>query len=694
MKILMATDALGIGGAETHIVTLSRALSEKGHSVTVLSRGGVYEGALSAYGVRHMTIPYKSLLFDPRTSAFFCAVLSDGDYDIVHAHTRKTAFLLYRILKRRALPLVTTAHWTFSTVLWKRMLTRWGRKTLAVSEDIRDYLIENYGVKREDVTVTVNGIDGQKFKRSDAPFRPYEIVTVTRLDTGRSKTVWALLSVLPRLSERFPTVTLTVVGDGNEYADIKKKADEVNARLFRKAVRTVGARDDVFSYLDGAAVFVGASRAALEALSAGCVTLLSGDEGYLSLFDEVTAEKAKKTNFCFRGEEMLSEERLYTDLAHLLLLPTEERERLSSFGRDFVREEYSVEKMACDALSVYRAAREEMRPAAFLSGYYGYGNLGDELSFFAAIRLLRGRGIKRFFVPMPMKKREKCRDLTGISRYSPLSLFLCMRRCDRLVFGGGTLIQNATSRRSLFYYTALMRLAKGCGVPVEILAGGIGRVSGRQRECVRKCLASASLTLRTPLDIASLAALAPGKKARLLPDLVFSLPIFYEEKKRSGIAVSLRGGALPSALLQCLAGFKKTRGEEIYFVSMSPKDAPICRRAAEMTGGIYRRFEKADELVSLLTTLRYAVGMRLHFLILALRAGCCPISLSYDEKGEKFASFVNETLQKTLILTVDKNNERDLSVLHERLLLPSPTELVKAADRRLSMYYENEESET
>lgn len=689
----MATDALGIGGAETHIVTLARALSGMGHQVTVLSRGGVYEASLSEHGIPHIKVPYRRLLSDLRVSLFLSGVLSDGDYDIVHAHTRKMAFLLHRILKKRALPLVTTAHWTFSTVFWKRIFTRWGRKTLAVSEDIREYLIENYGVKREDVTVTVNGIDGEKYRRSNAPFRPYEIVTVTRLDTGRSKTAWALLSVLPRLSERFPTVTLTVVGDGNEYAEIKKKADAVNEVLGRKAVRTVGARDDVFPYLDGAAVFVGASRAALEALATGCVTVLSGDEGYLSLFEESVARKAKRTNFCFRGEMSLSEDRLYGDLVRALSLPKEERERLSSFGRDFVREEYSVEKMACDALSVYRAAREGMRPAVFLSGYYGYGNLGDDLSLSSAIRLLRERGAARFFVPMPMKKRGKGEEYTGIPRYSPFALFRYMRRCDRLVFGGGTLMQNATSRRSLFYYTFLMRLAKRCGVPIEILAGGIGDVRGRQRKSVRRCLLNATLTLRTPLDIADLHSLLPEAKAHLLPDLVFSLPIAEKEKKRSGIAVSLRGRVVPTALLDCLIRYRKRSGEEIFFFPMSQKDEAISRRAAEITGGSVCQGETAEELFSLLSTMRYAVGMRLHFLILALRIGCCPISLFYDEKGEKFASFVNESLQKRLILTVDKNCDKDMERLYERLFLPPPTDLLKEADRRLSIYYESEKSE-
>ena len=690
----MATDALGIGGAETHIVTLSRALSEMGHSVTVLSRGGIYETALSEYGIRHITVPYKRLLFQPRVSRFLAHVLSLGDYDIVHAHTRKTAFLFHRILKGRALPLVTTAHWTFSTVLWKRIFTRWGRKTLAVSEDIRDYLIRHYAVKGEDIRVTVNGIDGERFRRSGAPFRPYDIVTVTRLDTGRSRTAWALLSVLPRLAKRFPAVTLTVVGDGNEYRELRKRADAVNAALGRNAVRTVGASDNVLPYLDGASVFVGASRAALEALSAGCVALLSGDEGYLSLFDEATAEKAVRTNFCFRGEATLSEDKLYSDIVSALSLSKEERERLSMLGREFVMREYSVERMARDALSVYHKAIEGARPKVLLSGYYGYGNLGDDLSLSAAVRLLKARGVKGFFIPMPVLVRKKERDLAFIPRYSPLHLYVYMKRSDRLVFGGGTLLQNATSRRSLFYYTFLSRLAKACGVPTEILAGGIGQIKGGQKKGVKRLLSESKVSLRTPRDIADARRICPKGDFHLLPDLVFSLPFFCKEKRRSGICVSLRGSELPSSLLRCLRRFKKESGEPLCFVAMSPRDISVCRRAAEETGGEYCRFEEADGLLTLLSSSRYAIGMRLHFLILALMSGCCPVSLSYDEKGEKIADFVNDTLQSDLVLKVNPKSDDDLLLLYRTLHSPSPAASVTEVARLLSAYYGKEKSET
>ena len=51
LKILLLTDILDVGGAETHILTLASGLAALGHSVTVVSSGGRLEKA-----VRHKKI--------------------------------------------------------------------------------------------------------------------------------------------------------------------------------------------------------------------------------------------------------------------------------------------------------------------------------------------------------------------------------------------------------------------------------------------------------------------------------------------------------------------------------------------------------------------------------------------------------------------------------------------------------------
>ena len=57
MKILMTLMGLEIGGAETHVVELSKELRARGYDIVVASSGGVYERELEKSGIRHVTLP-------------------------------------------------------------------------------------------------------------------------------------------------------------------------------------------------------------------------------------------------------------------------------------------------------------------------------------------------------------------------------------------------------------------------------------------------------------------------------------------------------------------------------------------------------------------------------------------------------------------------------------------------------------
>ena len=136
MKILMCAMALDIGGAETHVLELSRALCSMGHSVTVASNGGAYVRELEACGIKHVRIPLHTKAPSRVIKSYFALkkLIKKEKFDIVHAHARIPAFvcgLLHPVLHFR---FVTTAHWVFDVnALWKR-IAYWGEKTVAVSE--------------------------------------------------------------------------------------------------------------------------------------------------------------------------------------------------------------------------------------------------------------------------------------------------------------------------------------------------------------------------------------------------------------------------------------------------------------------------------------------------------------------------------------------------------------------------------
>ena len=100
MKILLLIDALDIGGAETHVLTLAKGLRAQGHTVAVLSSGGALEGALAACGVTIHRFPTASLrraslvLSLGRCVRTLRRLQRAQKFDIMHAHTRRTALLL------------------------------------------------------------------------------------------------------------------------------------------------------------------------------------------------------------------------------------------------------------------------------------------------------------------------------------------------------------------------------------------------------------------------------------------------------------------------------------------------------------------------------------------------------------------------------------------------------------------------
>ena len=150
MKVLMTTMMMDIGGAETHVLEVSRELVRRGYDVTVASAGGVYVDKLRQAGVRHITAPLntRNPLHMLRAYKILARLLKKEKFDLIHAHARIPAYLCSLLSKRYHVRMVTTAHCTFKVNGILRRLTRWGERSLAVSEDIKQYLIDEYHISK------------------------------------------------------------------------------------------------------------------------------------------------------------------------------------------------------------------------------------------------------------------------------------------------------------------------------------------------------------------------------------------------------------------------------------------------------------------------------------------------------------------------------------------------------------------
>lgn len=660
MKILMLTDRFALGGAETHIAALIHALRAQGVQIEAASAGGAYTEQLTREGVPHHTLDLATRSPAALLAArkVLTALLEQGQYDLVHAHARLPAFLCDPICRRMNIPLVTTAHWVFRADGWRGRLSRWGSYTLAVSQDIRRYLIDSYGLSPDRIALTRNGIDTRLFfPRGDALPCRGRLMHVSRLDEGRAAAAEALIGIAPQLAE-IGFHSLTIVGDGTRYPALKKKAQAANLALGKDFIRMPGGSTDIAPLLRESDIFVGVSRAALEAMACGLPTILAGDEGYLSLLTPDTASRAEASNFCCRGAPPLDSAQLLEDLQSLFHDPARQKES-GEFAAEYVRHQYTAERMGKDALQAYSIALKRTDSPVIICGYYGFENVGDETVLKHLIEGLRRDGYGNITVLSAAPERTaRQHQVASCNRLALSTIRRAGKSNGIFLLGGGNLLQNETSSRSLFYYTRLMHYARRCGCRIWVV-GGIGKLTPRGERTAGHALRAVDGFLgRTPHDVAYFQQLAPKRAAaQLLPDgALWTRParnLPHNLPHEPFILLALRGESArqkDSALIDACALMAQHEGLRVVLCCMHPtQDAEAARWAtARIPRARLLPPLTAEVLIALLQAHgRLVVATRLHMLLFAAVAGTPAISLHDGGKISDYAAFAAACNEKS-----------------------------------------------
>ena len=84
----------------------------------------------------------------------------------------------------------------------------------------------------------------------------------------------------------------------------------------------------------------------------------------------------------------------------------------------------------------------------FLVGYYGYGNVGDDICLIKTKEIILNVYPNSSFYILS----KGVIDDYSVNRWNLFSIIYTMFRSDQIVFGGGGLLQNKTSFKSLYYY--------------------------------------------------------------------------------------------------------------------------------------------------------------------------------------------------------------------------------------------------
>jgi glycosyltransferase involved in cell wall biosynthesis len=145
------------------------------------------------------------------------------------------------------------------------------------------------------------------------------------LDRDCSLGAELLLRIAPSLLRQFPDTEISIAGGGNDYERIQALSEETNRIVGRDVVTLYGQVENMPSLLKEQDIFIGVSRAAMEASACGCSVILCGNEGYLGVMDKITIKQAAFSNFCCRDARAADTYRLQNDLVFLLSSPTERR---------------------------------------------------------------------------------------------------------------------------------------------------------------------------------------------------------------------------------------------------------------------------------------------------------------------------------------------------------------------------------
>lgn len=514
-SVLLLTNSFSTGGVETHILSLAKELAKRSYFVAVASAGGSLEKELEKLGIVHIYLPLDART--PYRILLACRLLKEAmaeyRFDILHAHSRLSAFVVSLLPKYLRRNFVTTAHLDFKVTPLTRFFSHWGEKTMAVSEDIRAYLVREYGLSYRQISLTVNGIDTERFFKKadkeglvalnreemalDSVKKEKIILHISRMDKDRAAVAFLLCDLMPKLKQQY-NARLIVVGGGELLPALEKRvADDA---LLGDAVTLIGEAVDVTPYLAIADLFVGVSRAALEAMACGIPTILAGNSGYFGIYRSERLCEAAATNFCCRGGEKLNATALCRDLAFLLGREEGEPDALSYECRETVCKHYSLNKMTDDYEAFYASLRQKPKHARnLILGYHGFGNLGDELlldSMLAGIRSIDPEGGTSVISKCAAKTAREF-DVKAISRKNPVGMLYALISARVLYVGGGTLLQKETSRRSYDYYAFWITLAKMLGKRVVYYANGLGDFSKKEeRSLARLFSGNCIITLR------------------------------------------------------------------------------------------------------------------------------------------------------------------------------------------------------
>lgn len=280
-----------------------------------------------------------------------------------------------------------------------------------------------------------------------------------------------------------------------------------------------------------------------------------------------------------------------------------------------------------------------------LSGYFGFKNFGDELILSILINKLRELNAEvNVITANPDYTRSNYTDIDCIKTFDILSILKTIKSCDILISGGGSLLQDVTSLKSLFYYLFIICIALILKKQVIIFAQGIGPVNNPLGRYLAKNILKHCNHISVRDEESAQLLKRWGIDSKIVCDPVFSLKIDNQPKEKI-LGFQLRDfNGIDDYYLKFLASFCPLFPSykiEIYSLQDSI-DLEVCKRfkhsleVENIPAELFYKM-KAEDVINRISRCEYLIGMRFHSLIIGLLSGVKCLAINYDIKVEKLA---------------------------------------------------------
>lgn len=362
MNILLITTRLNLGGIGVYTSSLAKSFKQRGHKVIVASSGGALTEVLKKEQIEHVDLPVDtSADVGPHTliSLFkLSRIVQEHEIDIIHAQTRVTQVIANMLSKKNKIPFVTTCHGFFKRRWFRRRLPSWGEQVIAISDAVREHLVNDMKVPKEKVSLIYNGIDMKRFMKdySDedrATIRKEyglknipTIGIISRLSEGKGHRY--LLEAFAKLLPNFSDLQLLIMGEGPPHY-LKELEGQARALGIEEKVIFHKAYEDVSMPLSVIDIFClptlqeGLGLCILEAMASGIPVVASNVGGIYTLI------KHSDNGFLVPP----ADEGALVEAISVILSDRSMAESMGQISRKLVKDNFTLEIMTDKVLGVY-----------------------------------------------------------------------------------------------------------------------------------------------------------------------------------------------------------------------------------------------------------------------------------------------------------------------------------------------------